>query len=213
MIKGRFTNFADMLRKLVVAALLLCSINSIAQESAAKKGGKEQPKIDYRDMDSPMPTMKLVTLDTLSKLLSGNKLEKANKKSIKEFGYPSVTRIVTEDDLTHRGNTIVMMFNPTCGHCEDQCEFFKKNLSSFNKTRIIMMTRADMKTYLPDFVKNHKTADYYPMITVGLDSAEFVKETFQYGALPQINIYSHSHRLLKTYNGEAKMDSLEQYID
>ncbi len=199
-----------MLRKLLLPVFVLGVMNVHAQEPA--KAAKETP-IDYHEPGSPMPRLKLVTLDTLSKVYEGRELKKINKKNTKKWGYTPATRVVGNDDLDNGGNLFLMMFNPTCGHCEDETEILKKNIGLFKKSRLVLVANASMKTYLPDFVKNHKTRDFYPQMTVGLDSSDFIKLIFQYGALPQINIYGSDRKLIKSYNGEVAIDSLKQYIN
>ena len=206
-----------MIRVLITVFCLTGTLFAAAQQTNSKDSTASKKEvvtpIDYHQPDAPMPRLKLVTLDTLSKEFSGKALRKLNKKSSKAMGYASVTRIITNKDIDSRGNIFTMMFNPTCGHCEDQTEIMKKNIDLFQHSRLYLVANANMKTYLPDFIKNHKTHDFYPIMTVGMDSADFIKETFLYGALPQINIYSKDHKLIKSYNGEVSIDSLKQYID
>ncbi len=199
-----------MLRKLLLPVFILGLMNATAQEAA--KPTKETP-IDYHEPGAPMPRLKLVTLDTLSKIYEGRELKKINKSNAKKWGYKPATRVVGNDDLDNNGHLFMMMFNPTCGHCEDETEMLKKNIGMFKKSRVVLVANASMKTYLPDFVKNHKTRDFYPQMTVGLDSSDFIKQIFQYGALPQINVYDRDRKLIRSYNGEVTMDSLQQYID
>ncbi len=205
-----------MLRNILVTALLFGTINANAQQQP--NGAPNLPKekilpIDYHEIGAPMPKFKLVTLDTLAKEYEGRDLKKVNKKNVKKLGYASVTRVITDADIDNAGTLIMMMFNPTCGHCEDETEILKKNIGEFNNSRLFLVANPNMKTYLPDFVRNHKTRDFYPTMTVGLDSAEFIKEIFQYGSLPQINIYSRERKLLKSFNGEVPLDSLKMYMN
>ncbi len=46
---------------------------------------------------------------------------------------------------------------------------------------------------------------------IGTDSSGFINNVFLYQSLPQINIYSPAHKLIKTYTGEVPIDSLKQY--
>ena len=201
-----------MLYRSLLVAFIFGTVATAYAQQPANYTPKPLP-IDYHQVDAPMPKVKLVTLDTLSKLYEGKQLKKMNKKNTKKFGYTPATRIITNDDINNTGNVFVMMFNPNCGHCEDQTEILKKNIDQFKTSTLILMANAVMKTYLPDFVKNHKTHDFYPKMIVGIDSGEVIKEAYLYGALPQINIYNSKHKLLKSFNGEIPIDSLKMYMN
>ena len=74
------------------------------------------------------------------------------------------------------------------------------------------MANPGMMQYLPDFVNMLHVLDY-PIMHVGIDSSGFIGNAFGYHMLPQINIYDHSRKLLKTFNGETPIDSLKSYIE
>ncbi|NDA64813.1 MAG: hypothetical protein EBX50_22730, partial [Chitinophagia bacterium] len=121
------------------------------------------------------------------------------------------TKIITDKNVPAKGNLFLMIFNPTCGHCEDQTDQFIKNISLFNKSNLVLVTNPVMRGYLPDFIKNHHIKDH-PQIQVGVDSSGYISNTFLYGSLPQINIYNSDLKLIKMYQGEVVIDSLKQYI-
>jgi thiol-disulfide isomerase/thioredoxin len=120
--------------------------------------------------------------------------------------------IMTFKDFDNGANLFVMMFNPTCSHCEDMTVMFEKNMALFKKTKIVLLATMMMKDYLPDFVNMLHVQDY-PFIKAGLDSSGFINNVFLYQTLPQINIYNAERRLLKTYAGEVPMDTLKKYIE
>jgi hypothetical protein len=74
------------------------------------------------------------------------------------------------------------------------------------------MANPGMRQYLRDFV-NRLHVDEYPSIKVGVDSGEFISKVYVYGMLPQLNVYDHDRKLLRTFNGEVKIDSLKKYIE
>ena len=197
-----------MLRHFLLIAVILGAHTAAAQDKEKPKPVTTkvtlEPKIDYHQPGAPMPRLDLITFDTLK---HSKKYYRHHKEAI-----DTTMRKLTDKDFDNKGNLIVMMFNPTCGHCEDQTDQFEKNISLFSNTRLVMLSNLTMKTYMPDFIKNHHVKDY-PAISIGMDNADFIKETFLYSALPQINVYSKDRKLIKIYNGEVKIDSLKQYID
>ena len=118
---------------------------------------------------------------------------------------------MTDKDLDNRGNLLVMMFNPTCSHCQDETVVLEKNIFLFKKTELVFLANPVMKAYLPDYV-NMLHVGEYPSIHVGIDSSDFINKVFLYQSLPQINIYDKHRKLVKIYNGEVAIDSLKQYI-
>ncbi len=197
-----------MLRNTLIAAFVFCQAIAYGQqkESAARMPVE---KINYEAIGSPMPAMLLVTNDTVADVKTkGRKHKKQEDFTLS----PYRTKMYTDQHFNNNANLIVMMFNPTCGHCEDQTERFIKSIDLFKNSKLILMANLGMKGYLPNFATNHHIAQYANIITLGSDSTDFIKNTFLYQALPQINIYSADRKLLKTYTGTVPMDSLAQYI-
>lgn len=197
-----------MLRNTLIAAFLFCQAAAYGQQ-------KETParipvaQINYEAMGSPMPAMLLVTNDTVS--AEKTKARKHKKQAAFTIS-PYNTKMYDEQYFNNNANLIVMMFNPTCGHCEDQTDRFIKEIALFKKSKLVLMANLGMKSYLPAFATNHHIAQYPDVITLGVDSTDFIKNTFLYQALPQINIYSADRKLLKTYTGNVSMDTLAQFI-
>ena len=187
--------------------------------TAQKTDGKKQPakanastKSEYQVPGSPLAKLKLVSLDTLSQKYKGRKLKKINKKNTAELGYTPLTTVYTNNNLNDGKPLIVMIFNPTCGHCEDEIDHLEKNVARLGEARLVLVSNPLAKAYLPDFVKTHKINDFYPNILAGIDSSGFIDNVFQYTSLPQLTIYSRDRKLLKIYSGETLVDSLVQWI-
>ena len=206
-----------MLRNILIASLLFCA--SVAGAQNKKTTTAAEPKtaatpIDYQHPGAPMPHIMLVTLDTVKE--TGHKNRKRSRHKVADTADYQLTsygaKMYTDSHFDNGASLIVMMFNPTCGHCEHQADMIATNSELFKKTKVILLANQNMKAYLPDFIKNHHIADY-PIFTLGVDSADFIKETFLYQMLPQINIYSKEHKLVKTYTGSVSIDSLTQYAE
>ena len=204
-----------MLRKLFILICIFCASNSFAQQK-----NTPQPKtttnqeVDYKQPGAPMPRLKvLLYKDTAAKKdtgmaqsrhMSKRKKQKAELEKQKDI-------YITNEDVDNGANLLVMMFNPTCSHCQDETALLKKNIALFNKTQLVLMSNPQMQPYLHDFVYLLHTMDY-PAMHVGIDSSGFISNAFGYSMLPQINIYNKDRKLIKTYNGEVPIDSLKDYI-
>jgi hypothetical protein len=90
-------------------------------------------------------------------------------------------------------------------------ELLIKNMSLFKKSRLLMATLPNNEPYMENFRKNHHI-DNYPTIALGLDSTHLIDRLFMYKLIPQINIYDKDRKLIKTFCGEAPIDSLKEYI-
>jgi len=119
--------------------------------------------------------------------------------------------ILTNKDLDNGADLFVMMFNPTCSHCQDETRILEKNSALFKRSKIILLANPNMVPYMSDFIK-YTDIDQYPFMYMGIDSASFISKVFLYQALPQINIYDENRKLIKTFTGEVAIDSLSKYI-
>ena len=200
------------MKRMLAMALIAGSLTATAQDNvklpAAKSKTAAEP-IDYEHVGAPMPPFFLVTLDTM---MDNKQERKAMKKNPGYMRSAQNTKVYSEAYFKSKSNLLVMMFNPTCGHCEDQTEVFKKNIGMFKDSRLILMANQQMKQYLPNFIANHATRSFSEKMIVGYDSTDFVKKVFLYQALPQINVYNADRKLIRTFSGNVSIDTLAQYI-
>jgi len=185
-----------MLRKLLIITFLFGAVAvSYAQKKDKKKRRNKKnkteqvavdtAKIDYKADGAPLPKLQLTTR-------KGEKL--------------------TEKDFNNGANLLVMLFNPTCDHCQEMTVQLEKNIDLFKKTKILLVAAPSMIDYL-EFYNNITRYSKYPEITVAADSAGYIDKVFTYTALPQINIYDKERKLLKVFSGETSIDALKPYIE
>jgi hypothetical protein len=203
-----------MLRKLLIFVCLFSATTSIAQVGITPiKTTEKQKEIDYKEIGAPLPPFKFIELHSIKPAASTAEPQKKSKKDAKEEDPLTNTTqtLLTDKDFDNGANLFIMMFNPTCSHCEDETRMLQKNIGLFTRSQIILMANLVMKPYMPDFINNLHTDDFASIHT-GVDSAGFIDKVFLYKSLPQINIYDGQRRLLKTFTGEAGIDSLAGYI-
>jgi hypothetical protein len=201
-----------MLRHLLIVTGLLCTTGAIAQKPAnpaTKTTEKQAPEIDYKVPGTEMPLLKVLLFqDTAARKNNGTDssepVRKKNKEEQKVY--------LTNEDVDNGSNLFVMMFNPTCSHCEDMAALMRNNVSLFKKTKLVLVANPGMRQYLPDFVYRQHLEEY-PTFNIGIDSSGFIDKVYLFQMLPQINIYDHDRKLLKIYNGEIPIDSLKKYIE
>jgi hypothetical protein len=179
-----------MVRNLLFLLCIATALSSAAQNAnnASSKATEKQDdtQIDYKLPGAPMPPLKYAVCCEFDKFL-------------------------TNDDIDKSVHNFIMVFNPTCSHCEEETIMLEKNIGLFKNTKIYLLATPVMQPYLADFSKRMHISEY-PEIKVGIDSSGFLNNVFLYQALPQINIYRHG-KLVKTFSGEADIDALRKYID
>ncbi|MEO6831310.1 MAG: hypothetical protein ABI169_03870 [Chitinophagaceae bacterium] len=160
--------------------------NPIEQSLVQRPAGQttENQKIDYKLLGSPMPEMRVV--------------------------YPK-KGTYTGNDFKNKSNLFVMLYNPTCEHCESMAMDMTKHIDLFKTSQIVMMAAPMMVPYL-EFFENTTKVQNFPKIKYGVDSSEFINKTFTYAGLPQINIYDADRKLIKIFTGIENVDSLKAYI-
>lgn len=172
---------------------MICSVLSACAQSKKTKKDKTQTTVattdtmtmDYRALGAPMPDVRVVTMDN---------------------------KVYTSKDLKNKANLFILLFNPTCEHCQEETLLLEKNIHKFKNSKIVLMASPNMGTYM-EFFRNTTKHSQYPSIVVGLDSADFINKTYNYNSLPQINIYDKNRQLIKTFNSDTPIGELEQYIE
>jgi hypothetical protein len=154
-------------------------------KDSAKTEAADTTKVDYKLVGAPMPPLRLVREDG---------------------------KIINHRNTDNGANMFIMMYNPTCEHCQEEANIIIKNLSMFNKSRILFMASPNMQPYFSFFEAITKVSKHHK-IDVGLDSSGFIDKTFIYQSLPQINIYDKDRKLARIFTGDVPIDSLKQYIE
>ncbi len=195
-----------MKRNLLLVALLCSFFFAFAQKKKKTARGNHvrteaTTSVDYKQTGAPMPAIRLI-VPTLTNEVAGKK-----KEAVPE------TKVITEQDLANNSNLLVMMFNPTCGHCEEQTDLFTQNISLFRNSKLVLMAGAPMLPYMEHFNSGRHVDKFPKTIIMGVDSAQFIDKTFRYESLPQINIYDHERKLLRSFTGLVSIDSLITYIE
>lgn len=208
-------------RILLLAAGLVSATGVVAQEAkkpVVKTTQNQSPEIDYKVPGAPMPRLKVLMYKDTARVNGATAEDQARGKRGKKKNKTVLAPVATGDtsyltgkDFDNGYNLFIMMFNPTCGHCQDMTKVLEDNIAQFRKSKILLLATPIMKQYLGDFTGVLHTAQY-PSLHIGMDSSGFVDNAFLYRALPQINIYDGDRKLLKIYSGDVPFDSLKQYV-
>jgi len=205
-----------MLRKLLIGLCLFTAINASAQNKVIIPEKTAGVAIDYKQIGAPLPELLVIAYNdtaTLKDTTSGKKqtTKKKKKNTPKTYQPHGKQEHITASTLKSSGNLFIMMFNPTCGHCDAMATLLEENIGLFKTTKILLLANRQMIAYMPEFAGRHHIQEH-PAMYMGTDSSGFIDNVFLYQALPQINIYNAERKLLKTYAGETPFDSLRKYI-
>jgi thiol-disulfide isomerase/thioredoxin len=194
-----------MSRKLlIILSCLWCAVLFTGPRLSAQAKAHNDEAIDYKQPGAPMPALRVVMPDS-----STPAAEKKNKRK----GTATGLKAITSRDLNNGANLLVMMFNPTCGHCEEQTRLLTDHIFLFKNSRLVLLAGPMMLPYLEHFNQNTQVSGFPETILMGVDSAGFIDRTFLYETLPQINIYDHDRKLIKSFTGVTPIDTLKQYIE
>lgn len=217
-----------MQRKVILGLLLLCSVCVWAQESKKKTKKKKKPNIVLTGTRVPggvgvgvqIPVgPNKVGSDVKAPNRPAPAVNPNDRTDYHLVGAPmpsiwvvtATGDVITDTMLRNDANLFVMMFNPTCEHCEDMTRDIEHHIGLFKNSQIVLMAAPMMGPYLEYF---DKTTHYtqFPSLKVGIDSAKFIDRTYNYVMLPQINVYSKDRKLIKSFSGLNTVDSLRPYI-
>jgi hypothetical protein len=180
-----------MIRKLLIIVFLI-STGYIA--FAGKKKKKKENEVatteavkdttNYRLQGAPLPPVKF---------------------------YMKNGKYLTNKELENDANLFILLFNPTCEHCQSHTNVIQKNISLLKKSQFLFIAAPQMKEYL-SFFEATTHISQYPSLQMGLDSNQYIEKVFSYQALPQINVYGPDRKLIRAFVGETHIDTLKPYF-
>ena len=177
-----------MQRKLLIVACLLTSTftgySQNHERDRPEKALITTEEASYKEIGAPLPSLRIYRRDGA---------------------------YLSEQDFKKNIPLIIMLFNPTCEHCEEQTKLFEKNIDLFKNTNLVLLAAPGMEPYLSYFVNNTGANDF-PALQIGVDSGGYIRKTFRYESLPQINVYDENRKLMKVFTGITPIDSLKAYL-
>jgi thiol-disulfide isomerase/thioredoxin len=156
---------------------------------------------------------KWICLLILSICISGVRAQTENEPPYKKsptvpaFNLLAIdSTIITKDKLTTNKPTMIMYFNPGCEHCQHQMEDLIAHKEELKDIQIVMATYAPMPE-LAEFIAKYKVAEF-PNIRIGRDTKYMMQPFFKIGGLPYQALYDANEKLITTYEGNVKIETL-----
>ena len=112
---------------------------------------------------------------------------------------------LTSKDLKNQA-TIIMYFSPDCDHCKQQTTEMINRIKDLSKYQIILAT------YQPEEqmagFQTYYQLQKYPNIRMGRDTKFLLPPFYKIKNLPYLALYNKKGDLIKTFDGNVKVDTL-----
>lgn len=117
----------------------------------------------------------------------------------------------TVTDITEGRYFFMVLFNPTCGHCVDLASLLMQHRQEFEDNTVMFIAGAEMAQYFGPFISESNWSDDAERI-IGTAGDDFINSVYNFGTLPQVNIYDADQKLVKVLSGEISIEDLRPYI-
>lgn len=102
--------------------------------------------------------------------------------------------------------TVIILFSPTCSHCQHQAEEITGHIGDFKDVNFIFSTTydiKDMKQYISDY-----GLDKFPNITVGYDKGYMMGSFYKIQSLPGVFVYDKKGNFITSFETNVKTKTL-----
>jgi thioredoxin-related protein len=131
----------------------------------------------------------------------------------KNPAYPAIKLLLTDsvsyytkEDLPKKKPVILMMFNPTCEHCQHETEDILKDIDKLKDIQIVMASSMSLDA-IRLFIEKNKLADFKNII-VGQDTHFFLPGFFMVRNLPFMAFYDGKKNLIDVHSGPTPVESI-----
>lgn len=114
-------------------------------------------------------------------------------------------------DLVKGKPVLLVLFNPSCGHCQTLLEQIRDNIALFENVNIVFLTGKPLQSVLPNYVVN-VGVDKMEQINVASDNSDITLKIFEYYGIPQIMLYNKEHKLEFMYYKDATNKQMLQHL-
>ena len=114
--------------------------------------------------------------------------------------------VYTNDDLEKNKPTLLMIFSPECGHCQNETKELEKYIDHFKNVQILMVTWLPYSEMMA-FYHNFNIASY-PEITMGWDKKDFFLPYYHVQMYPDLVVYNKHGKYVNSFSGEIKLDDV-----
>lgn len=118
--------------------------------------------------------------------------------------------VFTQKVLSAGKTTIIMLYNPDCGHCQEQMELLLSLPEVMSNTQIVLTSSQPLFKIKAFYQKNK--LQQYPSIFTGKDYAWFFGKFFQPKTIPVLAVYNKQNQFVFLNQGNATKKQLLEAI-
>ncbi len=156
----------------------------------------------------------LLTLLCLALIFTSFSQQDSTRAPFKRFpGFPPISLLLpdgvsyfTKNDLPDSKAVLLMLFSPSCSHCQQETEQILKHIDEFKNVHIVMATPMPFDSMLV-FREKYKLAGY-KNITVAQDNKVMMPTYFMISNLPFLAFYNRKKELLDTFEGSMPVEKV-----
>jgi peroxiredoxin len=124
---------------------------------------------------------------------------------------PPISLIQTDSSMLKKAQlkkepVLLMFFSPSCDHCQHQIKDMLKRMDEFKNTQFVLATYQPFEEMVA-FYNEYELAKY-PNVKVGRDTTFMLPPFYHMESLPFLALYDKKGNLLKTFEGNVKVDTL-----
>ena len=112
--------------------------------------------------------------------------------------------------LDEKKNTIIMLFNPECEHCQEQLELLLSVPQVVQSAQIILSSIETHEKNRAFYNKNH--LEKYPFVYLGKDYKYFFGAYYRPNTIPVLAFYTTKKQLIFFNQGNTKKKQIEQAL-
>ncbi len=106
--------------------------------------------------------------------------------------------------------TLIMYFNPDCGHCQLETEDIISKINKLKGLQIVMITSREVPE-VKQFI-DHYLLQKFPNVIVGSDTKRFVSHFYDVKFTPFSALYDKNGNLVKIYESGIDFVEMERLI-
>jgi thioredoxin-related protein len=114
--------------------------------------------------------------------------------------------LFTNENLRKKEATLIMIFSPECGHCQNETKELIKNIDHFKNTQILMVTWLPY-TEMMSFYHDYKIAQQ-PQITMAWDKKDFFLPYYRVQMYPQLVVYDKNGKYVNSFSGSINLEDV-----
>lgn len=110
---------------------------------------------------------------------------------------------INRESLAKRNGTLIVFFSPDCHHCQQQMDWLKEKLSSFDRYNLVLATYQPMEE-LKAFYDKYKMSSWKNLY-IGRDEKFFLPPYYKIANLPFLALYDKNGNLLTSFEGTTEV--------